>query len=271
VWRLVCPAPVAGTEARPTKKRGGAAVSGRLSGPIRDVGARRAAPQNTNMDEPTIEYRHSPRRRSIGIMVTPQGKVVVTLPRGATKESLAQALARHRTWIERRVAETQAAWGQLKEGQAYFLGQPYRLTERAATTEAVSLNGNEIRVPQLGGADLWPRLAGAWYREQAFRLLQERVRHFAAHMGLEPGPVALKEWKRRWGECQPDGLLRFNWRLIMCPPAVIDYVVVHELAHLLVLGHNPRFWGQVAKVLPDYAARRRWLNREGAPFLLWRP
>ena len=56
----------------------------------------------------------------------------------------------------------------------------------------------------------------------------------------------------------------------MCPPAVIDYVVVHELAHLKVAGHNPRFWGQVAKVLPDYAARRRWRNREGSPFLLWR-
>ncbi len=100
--------------------------------------------------------------------------------------------------------------------------------------------------------------------------LQERVSHFGARMGLTPGPVALKEWKRRWGECHPDGTLKFNWRLIMCPPAVIDYVVVHELAHLKVPGHNPRFWGQVAKVLPDYAARRRWLNREGAPFLLWR-
>ena len=82
--------------------------------------------------------------------------------------------------------------------------------------------------------------------------------------------MELKGWKRRWGECHPDGTLKFNWRLILCPPVVIDYVVVHELAHLKVAGHNPRFWGQVAKVLPDYAARRRWLNREGAPFLLWR-
>ena len=68
--------------------------------------------------------------------------------------------------------------------------------------------------------------------------------HFAAFMGLTPGPVELKEWKRRWGECHPDGTLKFNWRLIMCPPEVIDYVVVHELAHLKVPGHNPRFWGR---------------------------
>ena len=83
--------------------------------------------------------------------------------------------------------------------------------------------------------------------------------------------MELKDWKRRWGECHPDGTLKFNWRLIMLPPEVIDYVVVHELAHLKVPGHNPRFWGQVATLLPDYASRRRWLNRAGAPFLRWQP
>jgi predicted metal-dependent hydrolase len=102
-------------------------------------------------------------------------------------------------------------------------------------------------------------------------LLQERVNHFGPAMGLAPGPVELKGWKRRWGECHPDGKLRFNWRLIMCPPKIIDYVVVHELAHLAVPGHNRRFWSVVAKVLPDYAARRRWLDRDGSPLLLWQP
>jgi predicted metal-dependent hydrolase len=223
-----------------------------------------------NLKTLDIEYRLSPRRRSIGLMVTTEGKVVVTLPRGATQESLARALEKHRAWIERRVAERQAAWGQLKAGEAYFLGQPYRLVALRGTTGAISLNGNEIRVPLSNEADLWPPLK-AWYREQALPLLQARVSEFSARMGLAPGPVELKAWKRRWGECHPDGTLKFNWRLIMCPPEVVDYVVVHELAHLKVPGHNPRFWGQVAGVLPDYAARRRWLNRAGAPFLLWRP
>jgi predicted metal-dependent hydrolase len=217
-----------------------------------------------------IEYRVSPRRRSIGLKVTTQGQVVVTLPRGTSQADLTRALEKHRAWIERRVAERTAAWGRLKEGEAYFLGQPLRLTALRGAPGSVSLNDNAIRVPIIDDADLWPRLT-AWYREQALRLLQERVRHRGTQMGLKPGPVELKEWRRRWGECHPDGTLKFNWRLILCPPAVIDYVVVHELAHLKVPGHNPRFWGQVAKVLPDYAARRRWLNREGAPFLLWQP
>jgi predicted metal-dependent hydrolase len=216
-----------------------------------------------------IEYRRSPRRHSIGIMVTTQGQVVVTLPRGATQNSLARALEKHGAWIQRRVAERRAAWDQLKPGEAYFLGQPYRLRASAGPPGTVSRSGGDLQVALDGGADLWPHLT-AWYREEAFRLLRARVSHWGARMGLAPGPVALKEWKRRWGECHPDGTLKFNWRLILCPPAVIDYVVVHELAHLKVAGHNPRFWGQVAKVLPDYADHHRWLNQEGAPFLLWR-
>jgi hypothetical protein len=223
----------------------------------------------TKLADLGIEYKISPRRKSIGLMVTAQGRVVVTMPRGTSKENLARALEKHRDWIECKVAERQAAWERLKAGEAYLLGEAFRLTVLKGASGTVTLNGQEIQVPLLNGADPWSRLV-AWYAERALTRLQARVAHFAAAMGLAPGPVALKGWKRRWGECHPDGTLKFNWRLIMCPPAVIDYVVVHELAHLKVSGHNSRFWGEVAKVLPDYAARRRWLNREGAPFLLWR-
>src|SRR5664280_2485295 len=102
-----------------------------------------------------IEYRLSRRRKSIGLMVTTEGKVVVTLPRGTSKESLAQALTKHRAWIEAKVAERQAAWGQIKEGEAYFLGEAFRLTVLRGATGAVTLNGQEIRVPLPKGADPW--------------------------------------------------------------------------------------------------------------------
>ncbi len=189
-----------------------------------------------------IEYRLSPRRQSIGIMVTTEGKVVVTLPRGASRDSLARALEKHRAWIEAKVAERQAAWGQIKAGEAYFLGEAFQLTVLRGAMGAITLNGPEMRVPLPAGADLWSRLV-AWYAERAFTRLQARVAHFAASMGLSPGPVELKGWRRRWGECHPDGTLKFNWRLIMCPAAVIDYVVVHELAHLKVAGAQPPVLG----------------------------
>ncbi len=222
-----------------------------------------------DLNDLDIEYRISPRRKSIGLMVSVEGRVVITMPRGTSQENLARALEKHGAWIARKVADRKAAWGQIKAGEAYLLGQPFRLTLLKGATGRVTLNGQEIRVPLPKGADLWSRLV-AWYAERAYTLLQERVGHFQACMGLAPGPVELKDWKRRWGECHPDGTLKFNWRLILLPAAITDYVVVHELAHLKVPGHNPRFWAQVARVLPDFASRRHWLNHAGSPFLLWR-
>jgi predicted metal-dependent hydrolase len=218
-----------------------------------------------------IEYRLSRRRQSIGLMVTAQGKLVVSAPVGTSEANLRRALDRHRNWISAKVAERREAWDRLQEGTAHFLGQSYRLVATQGRGEAVELGREEIRVrPGSPASDLWPPLR-AWYRRQADLLLRERVRHFGVEMGLAARGLELRDWKRRWGECHPDGKLRFNWRLIMLPPAIIDYVVVHELAHLLAPGHNPRFWGVVGTAVPDYAARRRWLNRYGTPFLHWQP
>ncbi len=222
------------------------------------------------LEDLEIEYKYSPRRRSIGILVTAEGKLVISAPRGTPAAQLARAVARHRGWIEAKVAERQEAWDRLKAGTAFFLGRSYRLTAALNGREPVALKDGEIRVRPGSDASLWPPLS-TWLSRQAEAFINERVGHFAAQMRVKVRPVAMREWKRRWGECHPDGHLRFNWRLIMLPPEIIDYVVVHELAHLLAPGHNPRFWGVVAAILPNYQSRRQWLNRYGTPFLLWQP
>jgi hypothetical protein len=216
-----------------------------------------------------IEYRVSPRRRSIGLQVTAEGRLVVSAPAGTARAKIEAALARHRAWIRNKVAERQEAWDRLQEGTAHFLGEPYRLVAAPGAGDQVELGPGEMRVrPGIGGTDLWSPLQ-AWYRRQAEAFLRERAHHYGAQLGLRVDAVDLRDWKRRWGECHPDGKIRFNWRLILLPPAIIDYVVAHELAHLLVPGHNGRFWRVVEQVVPDYAARRRWLNRYGTPLLLW--
>lgn len=217
-----------------------------------------------------IDYRFSLRRKSIGLTVTAQGKVVVTAPTGTRPDKIAQALDKHWSWLLRKVTERRAAWSQLRDGVAFFLGQPYRLEVVQGQDGAVELTGKRLRVrlADEGATALWACLQ-AWYRRQAERLLTQRVRYYEPRLKVTGGPLELRSWKRRWGECHPDGKLRFNWRLVLLPPEILDYVVVHELAHLKVPGHNPRFWSVVAGVLPDWARRRRWLNRAGAPFLLW--
>jgi len=217
-----------------------------------------------------IEYRYSSRRRSIALMVTAQGKLVVTSPRGTPPAQISQALARHHNWIVQKAAERREAWSRLREGMVYYLGRPYPLASAGRQRQPGAPPGEEIReLPDLpaGGG---PALRD-WLNRRAAADIQGRLARYAPALGVKARPLELAQWKRRWGECHPDGRLRFNWRLIMLPPEIIDYVVVHELAHLRVPGHNPRFWGQVAAILPDYRERRQWLNRYGAPFLGWEP
>lgn len=213
--------------------------------------------------------RWSRRRRTIGLTVTGEGKVVVAAPQGTPQARLIQALTRHRDWIARKVAERQESWARLQDGAVFFLGKPYRLTLLPEAAAPVELGDGEIRVKAAKEAAVWRRLQ-AWYYQEAERLIQERVHHYAREMGLQVRRVELREWKRRWGECHPREALRFNWRLILLPPEILDYVAVHELAHLQEPGHTPRFWQRVEQILPDWAERRRWLNYYGTPFLLWR-
>ena len=99
----------------------------------------------------------------------------------------------------------------------------------------------------------------------------ERVRDYADRLGLEVEEVELREWRSKWGDCRAGGVLRFNWRAILLPAEVLDYLVVHELVHLLESRHTRRFWRFVATVLPDYASNRSWLQQYGTAFLLWEP
>jgi len=216
-----------------------------------------------------ITYKFSARRKTIGLMVTAEGKLVIAAPRGTSQAKIAQAVAKHQTWIERKAAARKEAWAPLKDGVAFFRGQPFRLTVLPGAEDSVELGASEITVRLTGGSSaLWPLLQ-SWYLREAEKVIRERVRHYGRVMGLDPGQTQLRNWRRRWGECHPKGVLRFNWRLIMLPLDMLDYVVVHELAHLREGGHTARFWQEVGKVLPDYARRRRWLNQSGAPFLTW--
>jgi len=223
-----------------------------------------------NLEDLEIEYKYSSRRKSIGLTVTAEGKLVVAAPRGTPAAEIARAVARHRHWIEAKATERQEAWARLQEVAAYFLGRAYRLSMAKNGREPVTLKGKEIRVRPGADDSLWPTLR-AWLARQADPYINARAAYYAPQLGVKVRPVEMREWRRRWGECHPDGHLRFNWRLIMLPPEIIDYVVVHELAHLLAPGHNPRFWGVVAAILPDHKARRKWLNQYGTPFLLWQP
>lgn len=103
-----------------------------------------------------------------------------------------------------------------------------------------------------------------WFRERAREQLAARVEYFAAQLGVRHTRLTIRDTRSRWGSCSSKGGLNFSWRLILVPPPILDYVVIHELAHLRELNHSPRFWAIVAEHCPDYRARRDWLKQHGA-------
>ncbi len=218
-----------------------------------------------------VTLKRSRRRKSIGLTVTGKGEIVVAAPMGVSEETLAQAVSRHRSWLERKLTERRAAWERINSEEVFFRGKPYRVRLVPDLAQPVQLGSGEILVQEAGSRDgVWPRLQ-VWLRRESARLIGERVRHWEGIMQVKASQVELRDWKRRWGECHlgRGGRLSFNWRLVMLPLPIVDYVVAHELTHLKVPGHPPRFWQHLAGIIPDWQVRRTWLNRSGAPFLLW--
>ncbi|SHO44627.1 M48 family metallopeptidase [Anaerocolumna xylanovorans] len=105
-----------------------------------------------------------------------------------------------------------------------------------------------------------------WYRKYAKETLQRKASYYSVKMQTDYKRITVREQRTRWGSCSSKGNLNFNWKLIMMPEMVIDYVVVHELAHRKYMNHSPSFWKEVEKVLPDYKERRSWLKKNGGYF-----
>jgi hypothetical protein len=108
----------------------------------------------------------------------------------------------------------------------------------------------------------------AWYREEARILITRRVTQIASRIGVTFQRIAIRDQKTKWGSCSTNNNLNFNWRILLAPPAVMDYVIVHEVCHLQVHSHSKAFWTLVGSIVPDYASKRSWLRQNGASLRL---
>ncbi|WP_312307102.1 SprT family zinc-dependent metalloprotease [Pulveribacter sp.] len=221
------------------------------------------------------------RRRSIGFRVDGDG-LSVRAPNSASIGAIESALQAKAGWIVRKLAE-QRDYQRRLEGARIAWGDGARLPYLGAPL-AVVLDGAHrgaqlAPAPQEGGAPatLHVPLARsanpeqvrdavqAWLMRQARAHFTGRLEHFAPLLQVRWTRLALSSAQSRWGSARADGSIRLNWRLMHFSPAVIDYVVAHELAHLRVMDHSPRFWDTVATVVPDYAALRQRLRDEPTP------
>ncbi len=149
-----------------------------------------------------------------------------------------------------------------------YLGGNYRLKVESGPFEYVTLKSGKLTVhvpSRVRKRDRYIRNAlVGWYREHALNMLQDKVARYSKVVGVVPSSVGIKTFKSRWGSCSSNGHIQFNWKIIIAPNPIVDYVVVHELCHLRHHNHSPDFWKCVEWVLADYRERKDWLRANGA-------
>jgi predicted metal-dependent hydrolase len=216
------------------------------------------------------------KRRTIGFAVGLNG-LVVSAPRWVSLREVDAALQEKSGWILKKLGETQQRLARpipkaikwCDGALICFLGEPVRVVldcGHASGGTGAMLDAQspcltlQVALAQTATPEQIRDAAQAWLMRQAKRVFTERLNHFAPQLQVQWRKLTLSNAATRWGSASIDGSIRLNWRLIHFQLPLIDYVVVHELSHLRVMDHSPRFWDTVRRVLPDYAVQRRQLK-----------
>jgi predicted metal-dependent hydrolase len=215
-----------------------------------------------------LEYtvRRSPRASRVRVRVDVERGVEVLLPMRTPERAAAAAVAELRPWIERRLTEVSALRARLAEraGWVPYLDERLVLVEEAARTR-VHRRGAELLVP--AGAETRAALE-RWYRRTARVEVAARLDRATAAAGLGYPSLSIRGQRTRWASCAADGAMSFNWRLLLAPDRVLDFVVWHEVCHLEIHDHSPRFWALVEARCPEWREPAAWLRRHGPELVI---
>jgi predicted metal-dependent hydrolase len=216
-------------------------------------------------DEISYTVRRSARASRVRVHVGAQAEVEVVLPERAPQRAAAAAIAELRPWIERRLAEARAALARRpgRDGTLPYLGTRLALVPQAGRRN-VHRAGTQLLIPE-GNAQ--PALE-RFYRRAARREVAERLDRATALAGSCYRGLSIRSQRTRWASCSATGFMSFNWRLLLGPEPVLDYVVWHEVCHLEVADHSRRFWTLLDRRWPTWRAEREWLRRHGATLVL---
>ena len=244
-----------------------------------DLEMRRVALPGGSLD---YALRRSARSRTLRVTIDPRHGVVVAVPLASRRgwarpeRDIERFLGDREPWLRRhlerlsRQRAAMAARGGITDGAAFrFLGELHVLrirtappgTRRSSVGRHGAESGDELHLSLAAGDRRPPaEVLRAWLRDRARIAIQRQVDRHARDLGVTPAHISIRDTRSRWGSASRKGTLSFSWRLILAPPDALETVVVHELAHLRVFGHGPRFWEIVARRRPDHLTWRRWLR-----------
>lgn len=225
-----------------------------------------------------VSVIRAPQRKTIALTVERDGTLSVRAPSETSLESLEKLLKRKELWIHSALAKHQASRG--TNGQKsfvtgeglFYLGRHYRL--RVVSSKNLPQKAAHLRLHH--SRFLLTACAAAaarkhfvrWYSDAGGRWLSKHLPRLQARVGVSPKSTAVRDLGFRWGSCSEEGRLNFHWRTFMLPSRLIEYLVLHELCHIIVHNHSRNFWKEVRRVVPDYRSKEAWLSTNAANYNL---
>ncbi len=217
------------------------------------------------------------KRKTMTIMVEAPDKVTAIVPLNTRPAIILEKVQARAAWIIKKLEYFKNAQPytprKYVDGETFpYLGEDYQLQVEENTASSrykwMLLSDRLGMYFPIKEAESIEEALVAWYRRQAWEKITARVKYFQNRLLIGPNRIVIKDQKTRWGSCSSKGNLNFNWRIIMAPPVIIDYIVVHEMCHLVHLNHSQEFWNLVGEILPDYKDRRKWLKINGTQLSL---
>lgn len=214
-----------------------------------------------------VEVRRHPKARRMTLRVSRTRRmVVVTVPPQCGLDEAGTFLNTHIQWVREHLGSLPQPVPFRHGAVVPFRGQPHRVAFAGPGRGLVDVVRNTVGPPTLvvhGSREQAPQRLKRWLAQQALRDLDARVQRHARTLGLTPKRITVRDQTSRWGSCSTNAALSFSWRLVLAPPAVLDYVAAHEVAHLRQMNHGSRFWALVRATMPDMDEARRWLRVYG--------
>ena len=223
-----------------------------------------------------IRVERTNRKRTISLQVK-NNKLIIKTPRSVSKKTLVDLIKRKQHWINQRAIlhfEEQNLKNRefIDNDKFYFRGDEYRLSLILGRKEAVKIEGGLLVVSYVDdksiGRENIKRLLEDWYLKESIKILKARTEELAQQMRVQPYGITVKNYKSKWGSCTANNKISYNWRIIMAPDCIVDYLIIHELSHIIEPNHSKNFWYQVGNYCKDFQKKRKWLRENGHKLVL---
>jgi predicted metal-dependent hydrolase len=205
------------------------------------------------------------KRRSFGLEISEDGKLTLRVPNRATKAEIEEVLLNKKQWIARKIAlansKKRIEYKFDESDKYFFLGKQYPIL-LAKQIPAVNFDGEKFTIAISQSNNIQQAMTN-WYKAKAKKLAIHLIEKYTDKLGIEHKQVKISSAKTRWGSCSSRKNININWRLVLAPLQVMEYVVAHEVAHLKYMDHSNSFWDTVEKLQPEYRMYKDWLKQNG--------